>query len=109
MSYGRRAPRVDRNHAEVIDALRQAGASVQSLVKVGDGCPDGCATSIHAQAQKLGSGTNSLKELYGAEPCQRTLACATLAPRKRSGFGAINGCLRAEWASTSKSTRELLC
>ena len=40
MSYGRRAPRVDRNHGEIVDALRQAGASVQSLVKVGDGCPD---------------------------------------------------------------------
>ena len=38
MSYD--APRVDRNHSEIVDALRQAGASVQSLVKVGDGCPD---------------------------------------------------------------------
>ncbi len=32
--------RVDRNQPEIVKALRQAGASVQSLAKVGDGCPD---------------------------------------------------------------------
>lgn len=32
--------RVDRNHAEIVDALRQMGCSVQSLAVVGKGCPD---------------------------------------------------------------------
>lgn len=32
--------KVDRNHAEIVRALRQAGASVQSLGDIGDGCPD---------------------------------------------------------------------
>lgn len=36
----RRAARVDANHAMIVMALRQAGASVQDLAKVGKGCPD---------------------------------------------------------------------
>jgi hypothetical protein len=36
----RRAARVDDNHAEIVEALRRAGASVQSLAPVGKGCPD---------------------------------------------------------------------
>lgn len=36
----RRAAKVDRNHAEVVAALRGVGASVQSLAAVGSGCPD---------------------------------------------------------------------
>ncbi len=32
--------KVDRNHAEIVRALRLAGASVQSLGDVGEGCPD---------------------------------------------------------------------
>ena len=36
----RRAARVDANQAQIIAALRQAGASVQLLHTVGDGCPD---------------------------------------------------------------------
>ena len=35
-----RKVRVDANHGEIVQALRQVGASVQSLAKVGDGCPD---------------------------------------------------------------------
>lgn len=31
---------MDSNHAEIVRALRQAGASVQSLAEIGDGCPD---------------------------------------------------------------------
>jgi hypothetical protein len=31
---------VDRNHAEVVKALRQIGCTVQSLAPVGQGCPD---------------------------------------------------------------------
>jgi Holliday junction resolvase len=36
----RRAAKVDRNQAEVVKALRQVGATVQSLAAIGDGCPD---------------------------------------------------------------------
>ena len=32
--------RLDRNHGEIVDALRKVGASVQSLASLGDGVPD---------------------------------------------------------------------
>lgn len=35
-----RAAKVDANHAEVVEALRKAGANVQSLAEVGRGVPD---------------------------------------------------------------------
>ena len=37
---GRIAAKIDGNHSEIVDALRAAGASVQSLAEVGHGCPD---------------------------------------------------------------------
>lgn len=36
----RRAARVDANQAEIVAALRAAGATVQPLHQVGQGCPD---------------------------------------------------------------------
>lgn len=36
----RRAARTDRNQTEIIAALRKAGATVQPLHAVGQGCPD---------------------------------------------------------------------
>jgi hypothetical protein len=36
----RRAAKVDANQAEIVEALRKIGASVQSLHAVGQGCPD---------------------------------------------------------------------
>jgi len=36
----RRAARTDKNHEEVVNALRTIGASVQSLTATGKGCPD---------------------------------------------------------------------
>jgi len=36
----RRAARVDDNQSEIVEALRNAGASVQSLAATGKGCPD---------------------------------------------------------------------
>ena len=36
----RRAAKVDENQPEVVKALRAAGASVQPLHAVGQGCPD---------------------------------------------------------------------
>ncbi len=32
--------RVDKNHGIVVEALEKAGAQVQSLASVGEGCPD---------------------------------------------------------------------
>ena len=36
----RRAARIDGNHTAIVDALRAVGCSVQSLAKIGEGCPD---------------------------------------------------------------------
>lgn len=36
----RQRARVDRNHGEIVKALRQAGCAVQDLSRVGAGCPD---------------------------------------------------------------------
>jgi hypothetical protein len=36
----RRAARVDENHAEIVQALRRVGCTVQSLADIGRGCPD---------------------------------------------------------------------
>lgn len=36
----RQAARTDQNQVEIVKALRQVGASVQSLAAVGKGCPD---------------------------------------------------------------------
>lgn len=36
----RRRGRIDRNQPEIVKALRQDGASVQSLADLGNGCPD---------------------------------------------------------------------
>lgn len=35
-----RAAKVDANHSAIVDALRAAGCFVQSLAKIGGGCPD---------------------------------------------------------------------
>ena len=36
----RKAAKTDANHSQVVNALRQVGASVQSLATTGKGCPD---------------------------------------------------------------------
>lgn len=36
----RRAAKIDRNQPEIVKALRQVGATVQSLAAAGDGVPD---------------------------------------------------------------------
>lgn len=36
----RRAAKVDANQPAIVAALREAGATVQSLAAIGDGCPD---------------------------------------------------------------------
>ena len=34
------AAKVDANQGEIVDALRKAGVSVQSMAAIGKGCPD---------------------------------------------------------------------
>jgi hypothetical protein len=36
----RRAAKIDANQEQIVSALRAAGATVQSLATVGNGCPD---------------------------------------------------------------------
>ncbi len=36
----RRAAKIDVNQPAIVDALRKAGATVQSLAAIGKGCPD---------------------------------------------------------------------
>lgn len=36
----RRAAKIDANQPAIVEALRKAGASVLSLAKLGEGCPD---------------------------------------------------------------------
>jgi hypothetical protein len=36
----RARPKLDANHTAIVKALRQMGASVQSLASIGHGCPD---------------------------------------------------------------------
>lgn len=36
----RRAAKIDANQPAIVNALRKAGAMVQSLAAIGDGCPD---------------------------------------------------------------------
>lgn len=36
----RRRPRKDRNHPQIVNALRDVGYTVQDLAGVADGCPD---------------------------------------------------------------------
>lgn len=35
-----RGARVDSNQGDIVSALRRAGCTVQSLARLGDGCPD---------------------------------------------------------------------
>lgn len=36
----RKVARIDANQRQIIQALRQAGATVQPIHQIGDGCPD---------------------------------------------------------------------
>ncbi len=36
----RKRARIDGNHVEIVAALRQCGAFVQSIATIGNGCPD---------------------------------------------------------------------
>jgi hypothetical protein len=67
----RRAAKVDRNHGEVVNALRLVGCNVQDLSKVGDGCPDlliGIPTVRKLVFAEIKDGTKP--------PCERRLTPA---------------------------------
>ena len=51
---GRIAARVDACQAEIVAALRKAGASVQSLAEVGRGCPDLLVARVDPETGKAG-------------------------------------------------------
>lgn len=62
--------RTDGNHVLIIRALRQAGASVQSLANVGDGCPDlmvALGGSVYVMEVKDGSLPPSKRRLTPME------------------------------------------
>lgn len=62
----RRAAKIDANQPEIVNALRRAGATVQSLAAVGAGCPDllvGYANKTALIEVKDGSKVNSAQKL----------------------------------------------
>ena len=61
-----RAARIDANHKEIVDALRAAGATVQSIAPIGNGCPDllcGFKNSTYLLELKDGQKPPSAREL----------------------------------------------
>lgn len=62
----RRAAKIDRNQPEIVEALRKAGATVQSLAAIGDGVPDllcGFRNDIYLLEVKDGTRKPSEREL----------------------------------------------
>jgi|TARA_R110000824_G_scaffold116455_5_gene267907 Holliday junction resolvase len=60
------AARVDRNQREIIECLREEGASIFSLSSVGKGCPDllaGCCGETHLIEVKDGEKVPSAQSL----------------------------------------------
>lgn len=66
-----RAARVDANQTQVVSALRAAGCSVQSLARIGAGCPDIlCAKDGQMWLMEIKSGkgkTNDLQKRWHIE------------------------------------------
>lgn len=66
----RQAAKIDDNQAEIVEALRKAGATVQSLAAIGKGCPDllvGIANRTILMEIKDGSKPPSKRELTPAQ------------------------------------------
>ncbi len=66
-----RAAKVDANQAEIVKALRKAGATVQHLHKVGEGCPDllvgfKCENYLLEVKQPKGK-TNAIQDKWHSE------------------------------------------
>ena len=63
----RLAARVDSNQEQIVSALRDAGACVQSLAAIGKGCPDllvgyGCPASLFLMELKTGKAKPNEKQ-----------------------------------------------
>ena len=66
----RTAARLDRNHTEIVTALRAVGCFVQSLAAIGKGTPDVIAIyrgTVHLLEIKDGKKPQSARELTDAE------------------------------------------
>lgn len=66
----RRAARVDTNQEAIVQALRDAGAGVQSLAPIGKGCPDLLVffRELHLLEVKHGKGKpNELQQRWHAQ------------------------------------------
>lgn len=74
------ARRVDANQAEIVDALRQAGASVTDLHEVGKGCPD---IVVGWRDARTGAYVTTLMEIKTAQ--------GTLTPEERDWWAAWQG------------------
>lgn len=64
-SFGHQG-RIDGNHTDIVEALRKAGCTVQTLAKIGHGCPDllvGRAGANYLLEVKYGKGELSIDEL----------------------------------------------
>ena len=66
----RRAARIDKNHDDIVQALRAVGATVQSLAAVGSGVPDllvGFRKQTFLVEVKDGQASPSAKKLNPAQ------------------------------------------
>lgn len=71
-----RAAKVDANHAEIVAALRKAGATVQSLAAVGNGVPDllvGIRGRLMLMEVKDGNKVKSAQKLTTAQERWHTI------------------------------------
>jgi len=75
----RLASKVDQNHAEIVAALRQVGATVLDLSRVGKGCPD------------ILVGHRSANYLMEIKDGQKTASRKTLTPQQREFFATWAG------------------
>jgi len=70
----RKHGRIDANHVEIVAALRQAGAFVQSIADIGNGCPD-LIVAYHARVflieVKAGAGKLTADEAAWVGECER--------------------------------------
>lgn len=75
----RRAAKVDANQAEIVEALRSAGCSVQSLATVGKGCPD------------LLVGYNGMRLLFELKDGKKPPSARKLTPDQEKWLGEWRG------------------
>lgn len=75
----RRFAKIDDNQPDIVQALRKAGATVQSLAAIGDGCPD--------LLVGIGEGTILMEVKDGTKPPSKQ----ALTPDQLTWHGAWKG------------------